>query len=99
MIEHELTPEQWKKLEWEARVQRLEELLDQRAPVGHLDHARTMIQGSLLKRVATALSDDVESFNWEPEAFRAIWQVAQWIRENHPSFQAISVVLEKELER
>jgi hypothetical protein len=115
MTEHELTPEQWKKLEWEAqnfpysleiallelreRVQRLEGLIDGRGPIRHLDHARKMTEGSLLERVAKVLSDDIESFNWEPEAYRAISEVAQWIREKHPSFQAISVVLEKELER
>jgi hypothetical protein len=115
MTEYELTPEQWKKLEWEAqnfpysleiallelreRVQRLEGLIDERGPVKHLDHARKMAEGSLLMRVATAISEGVESFNWEPEASRAIQEVAQWIREHYPSFQGISVALEEEIER
>ena len=115
MTEYEVTPEQWHMLEREVRsypysietallelrerVQRLEGLVDERGPVKHLDHARKMIEGSLLIRVATVISEGVESFNWEPEASRAISEVAQWIRENYPSFQGISLVLEKEIER
>jgi hypothetical protein len=70
----------------------------------HIGEVNKMVSGSLLKRVAIAISRcedsscwDDEAVNWEPEARAAIREVVAWLKEGEHTWTALK--LEQEVDR
>jgi hypothetical protein len=83
-----------------------QEIRDLLAPNSKPTPNPRQIRGSLVERVALAISGiedsscwDDEAVNWAPEARAAIREVAAWLREQHDGDLVAATVLEREVER
>ena len=113
MTDFKATPEQWAQMErsqvfngsFQACVLELRARVEALEASSKATPNNRQYRSSLLVEVAVAMSGVTDPTMWEeavrnraPDARTAIREVAAWIRENYPSFQAMSAVLEMELD-